>query len=130
MTADPRKWPRRVFDLTLSSTASVVRLPVRIRDEMRALVELRRNGHVRLSHTLTWKYAELGQLCVRATGEAWRGVVEVYRAPAQLWNDTVRADDGKRHLLQTVSLCGRKVIVSLSLHYNFDGKILVTTLIR
>lgn len=74
-----------------------------------ALLELKRNGHVRLSHTLTWKYAELGQLCVRATGEAWRGAVEVYRAPAQLWNDTVTADDGKRHLLQSVSLCGRKV---------------------
>lgn len=68
---------------------------------------------MRLSHTLTWKYAELGQLCARATGEAWRGAVEVYRAPAQLWHDTVRADDGKRHLLQSVSLCGRKVSTTL-----------------
>lgn len=67
------------------------------------------NGHVRNLDTVTWRYAELGQLCVAALDEAGKGLIEVYRAPARLWTETVGADDGKRHLLQTVSLCGRKV---------------------
>lgn len=89
------------------------KLPLRLIDELRALLELKNTGHVKLSHTLTWKYAELAQLCVRATGEAWRGVVEAYRAPGQLWTDTIGVDDGPRHLLQTVSLCGRKVSLDI-----------------
>lgn len=117
VTADPRKWPRRVLGTTMSTTRTVLKLPFTIKDELIALNELRINGHVRQTNTLTWKYAELAQLCVRAMYEAWRGVVETYRAPAKLWEDTVRADDGKRHLLQTVSLCGRKVSGHISLPY-------------
>lgn len=93
----------------MTTCRTIVKLPFRIKDELVALNELRCTGHVRQMSTLTWQYAELAQLCVRALYEAWRGVVETYRAPAKLWEDTVSADDGKRHLLQTVSLCGRKV---------------------
>jgi hypothetical protein len=106
---DPRKWPRRAFFATFTTTRTVIKLPVILRDELHALNQLRTTGHVKEMHTLTWKYAELAQLCARAWQEAWNGLVEIYRAPAKLWDDTVRSDDGKRHLLQTVSLCGRKV---------------------
>lgn len=52
----------------------------------------------------------LAQLAVKASGEAWRGMLEAYRAPIKLWTDTLRPDNnGQRHALQTVSLCGRKV---------------------
>lgn len=109
MTADPRKWPKRTFRTALLSTRIFFKLPLLIREEARALLELKNLGHVKLSHTMTWKYAELAQLCVRASGEAWRGIKEVYKAPRELWIDTIGVDDGPRHLLQTVSLCGRKV---------------------
>ncbi|XP_063824081.1 uncharacterized protein LOC135073812 [Ostrinia nubilalis] len=110
VTADPRKWPRRLFSVALTTTKSIIKLPLRLRDELVALNELRTTGQVKQFNTLTWQYAEIAQLCARAVSEAWRGLVETYRAPSKLWEDTVRADDGKRHLLQTVSLCGRKVI--------------------
>ncbi|XP_059056672.1 uncharacterized protein LOC131850467 [Achroia grisella] len=109
VTADPRKWLNRIFNTALSTTGKVIRLPVRIKDELVALNELRSTGQVSQAHTLTWKYGELAQLCVRATHEAWRGLIETYRAPANLWEETVGADDGRRHMLQTISLCGRKV---------------------
>ncbi|KAL0832646.1 hypothetical protein ABMA28_000838 [Loxostege sticticalis] len=110
VTADPRKWPRRVLTTALTTTKTVIKLPLRLKDELVALYELRSTGQVKQFNTMTWKYAEIAQLCARAVNEAWRGLVETYRAPAKLWEDTVRADDGKRHILQTVSLCGRKVI--------------------
>lgn len=97
------------------TTRTVVHLPFWIKDEILALNELKNSGHVNRLNTLTWKYAELAQLCARASGEAWRGIVEVYHAPAKLWTDTIRADVGPKHLLQTVSLCGRKVSIVKSL---------------
>lgn len=109
ITADPRKWINRIFNTALTATGKVIRLPIRIKDELVALNELRNTGQVSQAHTLTWKYGELAQLCVRATNEVWRGLVEAYRAPASLWDETVGADDGRRHMLQTISLCGRKV---------------------
>lgn len=109
ITADPRKWPGMAFGAAISSLRQFVRLPFRIRNELVALNELRTCGHARQPDTLTWKYAELAQLCVAAVSEAGRGALEVYRAPARLWTDTIGADDGHKHLLQTVSLCGRKV---------------------
>ncbi|KAJ0178910.1 hypothetical protein K1T71_005685 [Dendrolimus kikuchii] len=109
VTIDPRKWPRRAVNATLSTTRMIINLPLRIKDEIVALNELTNSGQVNRPNTLTWKYAELAQLCARASAEAWRGLVEVYRAPAKLWTDTIRTDVGPRHLLQTVSLCGRKV---------------------
>lgn len=92
-----------------SSLRQFVRLPFRIRNEIVALNELRTCGHARQADTMTWRYAELAQLCASAAGETMRGAAELYRAPSRLWTDTVGADDGNRHLLQTVSLCGRKV---------------------
>ncbi|CAG9795146.1 unnamed protein product [Diatraea saccharalis] len=115
VTADPRKWPRKTINATLSTIVSFIKFPLRLRDEIVALNQLRKNGHVKEMHTLTWKYAELAQLCARAFQEAYTGVVEIYRAPAKLWEDTIRADDGKSHLLQTVSLCGRKVCWNLKI---------------
>ncbi|KAJ8733425.1 hypothetical protein PYW08_001723 [Mythimna loreyi] len=109
ITADPRKWPGMAFGAAWSSFRQFVRLPFQIRNELVALSELRACGHARQPDTLTWKYAELAQLCVAAVSEAWRGALEVYRAPARLWTDTIGVDDGHKHLLQTVSLCGRKV---------------------
>ncbi|XP_013200230.2 uncharacterized protein LOC106142857 [Amyelois transitella] len=109
VTADPRKWPQRVIGTALTTTKEFLKLPIRVKDELMALNEIRCTGQTRQAHTLTWKYGELGQLCARASKEAWRGIVETYRAPAKLWEDTIGADDGQRHLLQTVSLCGRKV---------------------
>lgn len=109
VTADPRKWPRRALGSALTMTRGLLRLPLRIRDEIRALKELKRTGQVVYPNTLTWKYAGLGQLSARAAGEAWRTALEVYKAPATLWTDTIGADDGQRHQLQTVNLCGRKV---------------------
>ncbi|KAI8424160.1 hypothetical protein MSG28_002750 [Choristoneura fumiferana] len=109
VTADPRKWPRRAFGFALTMTRGLLRLPLRIRDEMRALKELKRTGQVIYPNTLTWKYAGLGQLSARAACEAWRTVLQVYKTPATLWTDTIGADDGQRHQLQTVNLCGRKV---------------------
>lgn len=110
VTADPRKWPKRTFKTITTSTVLMLKLPFRVRDEILALNELKNTGHVKQPNTLTWRYGELAQLCVRATNEAWNGLLEIYRAPAKLWTDTIRTDDGKRHLLQAVSLCGRKVI--------------------
>ncbi|XP_063377233.1 uncharacterized protein LOC134664490 [Cydia fagiglandana] len=109
VTADPRKWPRRAFGTFISVTRAVLRLPIRIRDEIRALNELKKTGQVIYPNTLTWKYAGLAQLSLRAMGEAWQTMAEIYKAPATLWSDTVGADDGQRHQLQTVNLCGRKV---------------------
>ncbi|XP_026737587.1 uncharacterized protein LOC113500874 [Trichoplusia ni] len=109
VTADPRKWPGLVFGAAYTSIRQFFTMPLKIRNEIVALNELRTCGHVRQPDTLTWKYTELAQLCLGAFGEVQRGVLEVYRAPARLWTDIVGADDGKRHLLQTVSLCGRKV---------------------
>ncbi|RVE43849.1 hypothetical protein evm_011517 [Chilo suppressalis] len=110
VTVDPRKWPRRAFNAALTTALTIIKFPIRLRDEIVALNQLRKIGHVKEMHTLTWKYAELAQLCARAVSEACRGMLEIYRAPAKLWEDTVGADDGKSHLLQTVSLCGRKVV--------------------
>ncbi|KAL4708318.1 hypothetical protein ACJJTC_007724 [Scirpophaga incertulas] len=110
VTFNPRKWPRRTFDTTLMTTRVFFKMPFWLRDELVALNQLRTKGHVKEMNTLTWKYAELAQLCVRAFLEAWTALVETYRAPAKLWVDTIKSDDGKRHLLQTVNLCGRKVI--------------------
>ncbi|KAM3967347.1 uncharacterized protein ACR2FA_011692 [Aphomia sociella] len=109
VTADPRKWFSRIFNTALTTSREVIRLPLRVKDELLALNELRCTGQVNQAHTLTWKYGELAQLCVRASNEAWRGLVETYRAPGKLWEDTIGADDGRRHMLQTISLCGRKV---------------------
>lgn len=81
-----------------------------MKDEAIALYELKRTGHVRYPGTLTWQYAGLVQLALQAKGEAWRALVQIYRAPMHLWTDTIRTDDGKRNILQTVSLCGRKVV--------------------
>lgn len=114
VTADPRKWPRRMFGATITTARLMVTLPMRVRDEMVALRSLRDSGHVHNNHTFLWRYGGLAQLCVRAVAEAWRGSRAAYRAPAQLWIDTVRADDGHKHALQTVSLCGRKVGVYIS----------------
>ncbi|KAG6455398.1 uncharacterized protein LOC115446888 isoform X2 [Manduca sexta] len=109
VTADPRKWPRHTFGSMFFTIRTLIKFPFRLKDELVALNELKRFGHAKQPDTLTWKYGELAQLCVRATSEAWRGMMEIYRAPAKLWTDTIRADDGQRHLLQTISLCGRKV---------------------
>lgn len=109
ITADPRKWPGMAIGAAFSSLRQFICLPLRIRNELVALNELRTCGHARQPDTLTWKYAELAQLCVAAINETTRAALEVYRAPARLWTDTIGADDGHRHLLQTVSLCGRKV---------------------
>nr|XP_049694565.1 uncharacterized protein LOC110383941 [Helicoverpa armigera]XP_049694566.1 uncharacterized protein LOC110383941 [Helicoverpa armigera] len=109
ITADPRKWPGMAIGAAFSSLRQFICLPLRIKNELVALNELRTCGHARQPDTLTWKYAELAQLCVAAINETTRAALEVYRAPARLWTDTIGADDGHRHLLQTVSLCGRKV---------------------
>ncbi|XP_072940127.1 uncharacterized protein [Epargyreus clarus] len=109
VTLDPRKWPRTILGTAMTTTRTIVTFPYKVWDELLALNELRATGHVRRSHTMTWKYGEIAQLWARASAEAWRGVVQAYRAPSRLWTDTVGADDGKRHLLQSVSLCGRKV---------------------
>ncbi|KAF9800487.1 hypothetical protein SFRURICE_013039 [Spodoptera frugiperda] len=109
ITADPRKWPGMAIGAIFTSLRQFFVLPLRVRNELIALNELRSCGHARQPDTLTWKYAELAQLCVAAVSEACQGVLEVYRAPARLWTDTIGADDGNRHVLQTVSLCGRKV---------------------
>lgn len=98
-----------MFGTTLSSLRFFVKLPFNVSNELIALNELRMYGHARQPNTLTWKYAELAQLCVAALGEVTRGMIEIYRAPARMWSETIGADDGQRHLLQTVSLCGRKV---------------------
>lgn len=117
VTMDPRKWPRRTFNAAFSTTRATMKLPLQIRDELKAIKELRNTGRVMYPHTLTWKYGELAQLWVRATLEAWRGLVEAYRSPGKFWTDTVGADDGQRHLLQTVNLCGRKVGVLSIQHF-------------
>ncbi|CAK1545870.1 unnamed protein product [Leptosia nina] len=109
VTVDPRKWPRRMLETALSTSKTILTLPIKIRDEMVAVNQLRTTGQVRQTHTLTWKYGDLAQLFVKATSETLRGMKEAYRAPWKLWTDTIGADDGKRHLLQTISLCGRKV---------------------
>lgn len=109
VTFDPRKWPRKIFGATYSTARMFLRLPVTLRDEVMALNDLRTTGQVRHVNTLTWKYGDIGQLWVKATLEALRGIIEIYRAPANFWTDAIRAEGGKRHLLQTVSLCGRKV---------------------
>lgn len=109
VTADPRKWPGLMFGATITSLRTFIKLPLRLRNELIALNELRIRGHTRYPDTLTWKYTELAQLCLAALGEATRGLIEIYRAPARLWTETIGTDDGKRHLLQTLSLCGRKV---------------------
>ncbi|XP_069358163.1 uncharacterized protein [Maniola hyperantus] len=109
VTFDPRKWPRKFFETTYSTTRMFLRLPASIRDEVLALNDLRTTGQVRHVNTLTWKYGDIGLLWVKATVEALLGLIEIYRAPANFWTVTISADDGKRHLLQTVSLCGRKV---------------------
>lgn len=54
-------------------------------------------------------FAGLAQLAVRASREAARGFLAAYKAPIKLWTDTLHSDNGQRHALQTVSLCGRKV---------------------
>ncbi|XP_068631266.1 uncharacterized protein [Battus philenor] len=110
VTADPRKWPRLTIGAALSTTRTILKLPFMIKDELKAVRELRTTGHVQQTNTITWKYAELAQMFINASVEAWKCAVEVYRAPAEMWNDAVGADDGKRHLLQTISLCGRKVV--------------------
>ncbi|KAI5637392.1 hypothetical protein NE865_09823 [Phthorimaea operculella] len=110
VTADPRKWPRRAFSTVIITTKTVFKLPIQLVNELQALKELKNTGQVLRPNTLTWKYGELAQLWARASKEAWHGLIEAYRAPAKLWTDTVRADDGKRHLLQTTNLCGRKVV--------------------
>ncbi|CAG4991936.1 unnamed protein product [Parnassius apollo] len=110
VTADPRKWPRLTIKAALTTARTFIKLPFRIKDELTAIMELKSTGNVQQTQTLTWRYAKLVQMFTYATLEAWRCAVEVYRAPAELWIDTVGADDGKRHLLQTVSLCGRKVV--------------------
>ncbi|CAF4815135.1 unnamed protein product [Pieris macdunnoughi] len=66
-------------------------------------------GLVRQTNTFTWKYGDIAQLLVKATGETLRGMKDAYRAPWKLWTDTIGADDGKRHLLQSIFFCGRKV---------------------
>ncbi|XP_049870405.1 uncharacterized protein LOC126369862 [Pectinophora gossypiella] len=109
VTADPRKWPRRAIGTAITTTKTAIKLPLQLHNEIKALRELKNTGQVVHPNTLMWKYGELLQLWVRAMLEAWRGVVATYRAPAKLWSDTVAADDGHRHLLQTVNLCGRKV---------------------
>ncbi|XP_041971276.1 uncharacterized protein LOC121727468 [Aricia agestis] len=110
VTVDPRKWPRKLFKTTVSTAYSIVTLPFKIRDELTALYDLRFKGEVKQMNTLTWKYGELGQLWIKATVETWRYLIEAYRAPAQLWSDAMRNDTGKQHMLQTISLCGRKAI--------------------
>ncbi|XP_023941810.1 uncharacterized protein LOC112048508 [Bicyclus anynana] len=109
VTFDPRKWPRKIFEATYSTARMFINLPTCIWDEVIALNELRTTGQVRHVNTLTWKYGDIGQLWVKATVEALRGLIEIYRAPANFWTDTIHADGGKRHILQTVSLSGRKV---------------------
>ncbi|XP_022118554.2 uncharacterized protein LOC110995611 isoform X1 [Pieris rapae] len=109
VTVDPRKWPRRMFETAFTTAKTMLTLPFKIRDEITAINELRTIGLVRQTDTFTWKYGDIAQLLVKATGETLRGMKEAYRAPWKLWTDTIGADDGKRHLLQTISLCGRKV---------------------
>lgn len=109
VTLDPRKWPRRTVNAALTTARMILTLPFLIKNEIKALNELRNCGHVKQMDTLTWKYAELAQLCAKASAETFRGLHEIYRAPHRLWTEAIRADDGQRHLLQTVSLCGRKV---------------------
>ncbi|XP_046962959.1 uncharacterized protein LOC124532230 [Vanessa cardui] len=109
VTIDPRKWPKRIFLATYSATQMLLKLPTMIRDEVVAINDLRTTGRVKKTNTFTWRYGDIGTLCVKATGEALRAMSELYKAPAYFWTDTVRSDDGKRHMLQTVSLCGRKV---------------------
>ncbi|XP_048479089.1 uncharacterized protein LOC105380624 [Plutella xylostella] len=109
VTIDPRKWPRAIISTTYTTLRTILRLPLTIREEILALRDLNKSGQVYYTNTYTWKYAGLAQLAVRAGSEAWRGMVAAYRAPAKLWTDTIRSDDGQRHALQTVSLCGRKV---------------------
>lgn len=108
---DPRKWPRRMVETAFTTAKTMLALPFKIRDEITAINELRTIGQVRQTHTFTWRYGDIAQLLVKATGETFRGMKEIYRAPWKLWSDTIGADDGKRHLLQTISLCGRKVVL-------------------
>ncbi|CAH2071576.1 unnamed protein product, partial [Iphiclides podalirius] len=110
VTADPRKWPRLTVEAAWCTTRALLKLPFVLKDELAAIRELKSTGQVQQTHTFTWRYAELGQTLAQAALEAWRCAAEVYKAPAELWSDTVGADDGKRHFLQTVSLCGRKVV--------------------
>lgn len=90
------------------------KLPTIVKNEVAAFNELRDTGRVRLTNTYVWKYSDIGQLCMKATNEALKVAVEMYKAPVCFWNDICRADDGPRHMLQTVSLCGRKVNIQ---HY-------------
>lgn len=112
VTVDPRKWPGRIIDTALSTTRTLFTLPLKLWDEITAVQELHTFGQVRRIHTLTWKYGDILKLLMKATGETLRGAKEAYRAPWKLWTDTIGADDGKRHLLQTISLCGRKVLTT------------------
>lgn len=91
------------------------KLPSIVRDEVIAFNELLTTGRVKQTHTYIWKYSDIGQLCMKATNEALKVLIEMYRAPSCFWNDIIRADDGKRHMLQTVSLCGRKVNINIFL---------------
>ncbi|GBP37963.1 hypothetical protein EVAR_84950_1 [Eumeta japonica] len=109
VTADPRKWPRRIFSVVAKSLQFAITMPVRMRDEISALRSLHDPRQIPPPHTLTCQYAGLIKLCGRAAMETFRGALAVYQAPAQLWTDTMRTDDGRQHALQTVSLCGRKV---------------------
>ncbi|XP_050343594.1 uncharacterized protein LOC126769097 isoform X2 [Nymphalis io] len=109
VTIDPRKWPRRILGATCSATQMILKLPTIIRNEVVAINDLRTTGRVKNTNTFTWRYGDIGQLCMKATGEALRAIFELYKAPAFFWTDTIRSNYGKRHTLQTVSLCGRKV---------------------
>ncbi|CAH0729257.1 unnamed protein product, partial [Brenthis ino] len=109
ITFDPRKLPRKIIGATYQTTVMMFKLPSIVRDEVIAFNELLTTGRVRQTHTYTWKYSDIGQLCMKATNEALKVLIEIYRAPSCFWNDIIRADNGKRHMLQTVSLCGRKV---------------------
>lgn len=120
MTIDPRKWPKRIFKATYTTTKIILKLPAFIRDEVIAINEMRTTGRVKKANTYTWKYGKIGQLCIKATGEAWRAISELYKAPAYFWTDTILSDNGKRHILQTVSLCGRKVSLLFYLYIQLD----------
>ncbi|OWR44458.1 uncharacterized protein LOC116766729 [Danaus plexippus] len=109
VTFDPRKWPGKCLQASYSATRMIFKLPSTIWGELVALNDLRTTGHVRYVNTLTWKYGDLGKLWVKATIEALKGAIQMYRAPANFWTNTIGADDGKRNILQTSSLCGRKV---------------------
>lgn len=120
VTLDPRKLPKKIIAATYNTTLLMVKLPTMLKDEVAAFNELRHTGRVRLSHTYMWKYSDIGQLCMKATNEALQVMTEMYKAPACFWNDIVRADNGPRHMLQTVSLCGRKVRALLMYNVSVD----------